>query len=309
MFPDLFLIGAPRSATTWLHAVLASSGDCFSPRDKEPAFFHYRGHSSVRCGRGRRHVDPQSHDLDAYLSLYAARGCERYAIDASTHYLSSPGTAVAIAEASPSAKVIAILRDPVERAWSHYLLGMRDGLLSRSFAEELDVEEREMREPAMLWAEDRRFVRRSLYAAGLRAYADAFSSERLRVYHFENLTKRPDEALADASAFLGISVAANASAEARVNRSLGSESRLGRRAFALYRRSRLRRLVNDATPRSVRDVLRSGLLERRRNPSASKPVLSAPDKRRLNRLLGDDYYEAIELCRQRGVLFENDATG
>lgn len=303
MFPNLFLIGAPKAGTTFLFNAFQSVPDVFCPERKEPAYFLIFGRRGI-ADRGRM-VRPlaDSRDPHAYQSLFSAARTYRYRLDASTHYLSSPETAKRIAEATSDSRVIAVLREPVSRAYSHYLMGVRDGFIRESFDEALAIELDQMSQPDVLWSEHYRMIRRSLYLEGLRAFASQFDRLRMRVYCFEDIVSSPEWVLQDVGEFL----------EVGVDTALTSMSTAGRNSFAVdrfpqittafhrYRQSPVRTAVNTATPRRVRDEVRRAY-DRARLRQDIKPTMSPTAESLLRERLGDDYEQAVAFCERERLL-------
>jgi hypothetical protein len=99
--PNLFMVGAPKCGTTALYMYLASHPDVFAG-PKEP---HYFGQDLSFSGRM---------SSDDYRSSFAGAGYERYRLDASVLYLYSGTAAQEIFAFDPQAKIIIMLRDPVD---------------------------------------------------------------------------------------------------------------------------------------------------------------------------------------------------
>ena len=127
--PDFFIVGAAKSGTTSLYSYVRQHPEVFLPSMKEPRFFvdpDYFG------GDALGHLT-QVRDLDEYLGLFAgAPECARVG-EASPVYLYSRGTAERIRGFRPDASIVAILRNPVDRAYSHYWLHVRLGAERLSF--------------------------------------------------------------------------------------------------------------------------------------------------------------------------------
>lgn len=108
--PDIFLIGAAKSATTSLANLLNQHPEIGLGSIKEPNFFSHQ----QRFARG----------LDWYSSLYDDVRADQLALDASTGYTrwpQNPGTAARIHACAPDAKLVYLMRHPVERAYSHFV--------------------------------------------------------------------------------------------------------------------------------------------------------------------------------------------
>ncbi len=109
--PDFFIIGAPKCGTTALHSYLRDHPRIFMPERKEIHFFcedlNFPRRSSVR-------------DRDEYLGLFAAATDDMLIGEGSASYLYSDVAVAKILTANPNAKLIAILRNPVEMAYSFH---------------------------------------------------------------------------------------------------------------------------------------------------------------------------------------------
>lgn len=277
-WPNLFLIGAPKAATTYLHDLLSGVDDVFCARNKEPAFFHYDGEAPTYKGRLAAPLSACLTEQD-YRSLYEKAGSARFAIDASTHYLSTPATAARIASVSPDARIIAVVREPVSRAWSHYLMGRRDGFVEEEIDAALQIELKEMAEPDVLWSEHYRFIRRSLYLDGLAAYHDAFGADRMRVYDFAEVTGNLTGVLEDLGEFLDLDLSLALASQDTAEKNAFATDRFPAltRMVQRYREGGFRRAVNRVLPEPVRKALREGF-DTARLKEAPKPEL--PDEAR-----------------------------
>jgi hypothetical protein len=132
--PDFLIIGAQKAGTTSLASYLAAHPCVVSPRFKEVHYFDlnygkgidwYRSHFPL--GRRRR--------LKSLL-----RGRRLRAGDATPYYLLHPGVARRASDLIPAARIIILLRNPVDRAYSHYHHEVRLGMEPLSFEEAIDAE-------------------------------------------------------------------------------------------------------------------------------------------------------------------------
>ena len=122
--PGLLVLGTQRGGTTSLYRWLAGHPQVQPPLDKEIQFF------SVEWSRG----------IDWYRCHFGPTGDGRLNFEASPYYLYHPCAPVRAASVLPKAKLIALLRDPVSRAWSHYHHNLRLGLEPLSFADAIAAE-------------------------------------------------------------------------------------------------------------------------------------------------------------------------
>src|SRR5215469_13417957 len=128
-WPSFFIVGAANSGTTSLYGYLKQHPDVFMPALKEPHYF-----AQVTPSHKQRHLRTIIRNQAAYLRLFhRADGCKAIG-EASPSYLWDANAPYRIARAIPDAKIIILLRDPVERAYSHYLMDVREGLQDLAFA-------------------------------------------------------------------------------------------------------------------------------------------------------------------------------
>src|SRR5262249_47246667 len=126
VWPNFFIVGAPRAGTTSLYQYLKQAPGIYMSPVKEP---HYFGHNSGRRSEAK------------YLELF--RGAEGHSAvgEASVSYLRNPGTAERIKRSLPGARIIIIVRDPVEVVYSHYFEFARRYASDLSFEQVAALEE------------------------------------------------------------------------------------------------------------------------------------------------------------------------
>ena len=113
LMPNTFVIGQPRSGTTSLHDYFMDHPDVFVPVVKETNYYSHW--SEGFSGKGGLRYDD-------YLMYFMDAEDEPIRCDISPYYLSEPGAALRIYRDSPRARVIAILRDPIELIISKFRL-------------------------------------------------------------------------------------------------------------------------------------------------------------------------------------------
>jgi len=185
--PDFLIGGAPRSGTTWVYWLLDRHPSIYMARPvkPEPKFFLI----DSLYAKGLEHYS---------RTWFAAVPDTAVAGEKSTNYLESATAAERIARDRPDVKLVFILRDPVRRAYSHYLWTKMTGLEAESFANALRLEaQRESELPEHLrFARPFSYFSRGLYAKMLQPYLDRFPRERILVLRFEDLVDTPHQ-LAD----------------------------------------------------------------------------------------------------------------
>jgi Sulfotransferase domain len=119
-FPDFFVVGHPKCGTTALYDMLSQHPLIYMSPVKEPRFFV--SDDELRLPALRRTT------LADYLRLFTAAGAEQRTGEASPQYLASHSAPGAIAAANPSARIIAILRDPASFIRSMHNHWVRRGI-------------------------------------------------------------------------------------------------------------------------------------------------------------------------------------
>jgi sulfotransferase family protein len=199
--PSALIIGAQRSGTTSLFNYLVQHPDVLPPLGKEIHYFDFYYTRGVRYYRGRF---PYRHRL--------RRGA--ITLDATPYYLAHPLVPERAAQLLPGVKLIAVLRNPVDRALSHYQHEIRGGREALSFAEAIDQEperlageeERLRKEPEYYsWNHHRySYTRRGLYLEQLRRWVQHFPRSQLLVLQSERLFRDPAGTMAAVHRFLGL---------------------------------------------------------------------------------------------------------
>jgi hypothetical protein len=180
--PNLFIIGAPKAGTTSLYEYLRGHPDVYMSPVKEPAYFSPDvPPQKVRFAYGR--------DEDRYLQLFAGARDERFLGEASTYYIYSRQAPRLIHEFEPEARIVAMLRNPVEMAWAlHGQRAAHGREPIADFGEALAADER----PDAGGIERRaqvdkvgRYRDRARYAEQLEHWFEVFGRDRCHVIVFE----------------------------------------------------------------------------------------------------------------------------
>ena len=208
MLPDFLIIGAQKCGTTSLYGQLTGHPRVLPTLTKEVHYFDrcperplhwYRAHFPLRT----------SVEGDAGGAGQAAVTGE-----ASPYYLFHPACAARIHQALPDAKLIVLLRNPADRAYSHYQHTRRRGREPLDFEAALDAEpgrlaaEAETRTAETLFqgTAHRRFsyAARGVYADQIARYLEHFPRSSLLVLESESYAREPERVFAEVLAFLGL---------------------------------------------------------------------------------------------------------
>lgn len=199
-WPDFFIIGAMKSGTTTLYDYLNSHQDICMCQPKEPGYFS----RSTILAKGE----------DWYKGLFKSESEAQLKGDASTCYSrhkTYPGVPSRIFEVAPNAKFIYIVRNPVERAYSHYGHEMqRSRIAGRDIVSYKEAIEKDIE---MLEA--------GLYAEQIKEYLRFFDISQFMFVGFDDLKSKPDKVAAEVMSFLSVSPSVRGT-EVIVNNGAGS---------------------------------------------------------------------------------------
>jgi len=211
--PNFFIVGAARSGTTALGRYLTEHPQVYMSPIKEPSYFagdiipelrpdswdaNQQGLEAYLNGPMRHSRGGCVLDWEEYLKLFRNVTDERAVGEASTAYLLSPGAAGQIRAAIPKARIIMILRNPIEQAFSTFLMFRRNGRLRYGFSEILRSEDSGL-------AQWRRFILETHRTAeGVNRFLATFPPDQIRWYLHEEFSSDPLLVVRDAYAFLEV---------------------------------------------------------------------------------------------------------
>jgi hypothetical protein len=196
--PNAIVIGAAKAGTTALYWYLAEHPGCFMSPMKETNFFAYGRDTEGQLVYG----DPDHHRFriqswTEYQALFADADGASTVGEVSPIYLECPQAASRIRERLPDARIICGLREPVDRAYSDYLMYLR------SRGKRFDAT-RDLSRTAP-WAQpDSHWMTIGRYGELLPRYFDAFPREQIHVYLFDDLQRDPAGVVREIYRFLGI---------------------------------------------------------------------------------------------------------
>lgn len=202
-WPDFLIIGAPKAGTTALFQTLSCHPQVFASAQKEPRFFICTGSRPVfPCPGGASNAAAIAWPEEAYLELF--RNCPAHALagEASTAYLHHPAAPANAHARVPAARIIAVLRHPVDRAYSQWLHLRHEGHEhSADFATALGQE-------ALYKAKGYRpafyFLERGFYARQLERWLNYYPREQVLVLFYEDWRAQPVATLKRVYGHLGI---------------------------------------------------------------------------------------------------------
>lgn len=209
--PDFFLIGAQKAGTTSLHHWLDQHPQVLMSRVKEPGFFSWLDWTDTpEAGErppGLRGLAPPIRDRATYESLFGPADALRRRFagvcavgESSTDYLLAPRAPARVAELVPEARIVVLLRQPAERAWSNFRHARREG---REELEDLEAAlDAETERVAAGAGPMLRYAEKSRYAPQLERWMSRF--DRVHVALTDDLDTDPVATTQAVFRFLGI---------------------------------------------------------------------------------------------------------
>lgn len=201
--PDFLIIGAARCGTTSLYNSLASHPEIFMPSVKEPSFYAFDNikpqYKSIYGDD--KYTKSQFYLLDRYLGLFPPKKAGVVQGEASTIYLYSEKAAEVIWKYNENVKLIVVLRDPFERAYSAYNYNRMELLEDVPFEEALRIESKRIKEG---WSPEYHYINKGLYYQQLIRYFKRFGEHRIRVFILDDLKSSYVAVLSEICTFLGI---------------------------------------------------------------------------------------------------------
>lgn len=187
--PNLIIAGAPRCGTTSLHAMLSQHSEVFMIPKKELWFFY----TESVWEKGEQW----------YKEQFSVQNGEKYVGEATPLYFCDPVSVRRMAETVPRANLLLCLRDPVERAFSHYWFNVRKSKETLGFRQAIESDVAGGR-PWKLEKGALNYVSIGRYEVHLRNILEYFPSEQVHVLVFEELLQDFGRTIGDLLSSLGL---------------------------------------------------------------------------------------------------------
>jgi hypothetical protein len=254
-FPNFFVIGAAKAATTSLYQYLKQHPEIYVPQEKEPHFF-----SEAASAWSLATVGLSFSDEGAYRALFKDVLDQKAIGEFSVSYLWDKDTPHRLKQAAPDARIVVSLRDPVNRAFSHYMMDLREGFQTNPHF--LEALQQDFAQEEKGWGVSHLYVELGLYCDQLQRYFDVFGRDRVLVLFAEDLHRNPVAELKKLFRFLGVNedVAYTIDLSRRHNSFAMPRNEMAR--FVMTSRP-LRRLSRIFAPRYLRRYLRDHVLLRK----------------------------------------------
>lgn len=293
--PNLFIVGAPKCGTTSLYEYLRQHPQVFFPYDeddysrvKEPNYF---------CPELEIREKDAISDRDHYLGLYRSSEHAVRRGDASTNYLFSESASERIKQACPDARILVLLRPPVDWMRSYHselLRHQHEDIADFHEAVDASADRRHGRRipPHTSVPKCLDYIAMSRFTPQVERYFRVFEGDAVKVVLLEDMATAPEQTFRDILVFLGVE--SSFRPEFLVHNETPRQGRLERWVKFAYGRLGMKHVVQLVLPRATRRRVLSFIRRKDLGVTAAGPrdaVLReqcAPDVARLSALLGRD---------------------
>ena len=299
--PNFFVVGAARAGTTSVDRYLDEHPEIYMSPIKEPSYFArdiLPGDVTARqWNRRQRGLEDYLNgpmtavrggcvlEWEQYLKLFKNVKNEAAVGESSTAYLVSPQAPAEIRARIPHARIIIMLRSPVERAFSMYLLFCRNGGLRANFSDLL----RNGNSPDLAkWR--RHILELRKVAPHVRRFLETFPRDQVRWYFYDDFSADPGRTMQNIYTFLGVDPQFRPDVARRFNE--GVAPRLPLLQQALHR-TRLLDFGSRILPQGARALARRTLFRTKNRPS-----LTDSDRAYLVDYFRDDIVELEQLVQR-----------
>jgi len=197
-WPNFFIVGAAKAGSTSLFEYLKDVPGIFMSPMKEPNYYN-------------KLIIPDDYPMEKirnkteYQNLFSKVKNEKIIGEASSLYLTDSQTPELIYHDSPNAKIIICLRDPVERAFSHFLMEKKYSRLNILLETELQIELKGGKNEK--WKNPFFWLPHGLYAKNVNRFLNVFGTDSVKIIIFEDFIKNISETMNNVIQFLGINYA------------------------------------------------------------------------------------------------------
>jgi len=279
-WPNFFIVGTQKAGTTTLYEYLNEISDVYMSPTKEPRYFN----SEILFS----HIS-QIKEKSEYLNLFRNVKDQKAIGEASPGYLRDPMSAKLIHDAVPKAKIIILLRDPIERAFSAYLMHKSKGVTKKSFHE--IISEGNKRKPGNS-VEFRGYLLNGLYYKQVKKYYDVFGPNRVKVWIFEEFVKNLELTVREVLDFLEI--------DSNIPKNIGKAYNeygvpRGKISEKILRNKTVVRMANKLVPQSFGFKIRKNILLK----AEKKPTILEDDRKALESFFREDVKKLEKLLQRK----------
>ena len=281
--PNFFIVGTPKAGTTSLYYYLEEHPEIYMSPIKETNYFSF---SEIE-GQGLYYTAEEYVRTAAdYDAQFAGVTNEKAIGEASVSYLFYPEIPNKIKEFNPDARIIIVLRNPVDRGFSHYLMDKRLGFVNLSFDDIVDKKFKKKSD----WLYYQQYITIGFYYEQVKRFQDTFGSEKVKVLFYEDIISNINGVVKDIYKFLEVEPTYIADTNQRHNVFLAPKTPLIEKLYAL---KTFRKVIKRIFGEAVQSWMKSVFFTKEK-----KPQLSPALKAELTNLFKADIVKTSELLNR-----------
>lgn len=283
MLPNFIIVGAPKAGTTSLYHYLSEHPQVFMSDPKEVNYFSGEEIESQSLYYNYN----KTNSFEEYKELFVDASAEKAIGEGSVSYLFYPKTPQKIKDVLPDVKTIILLRNPLERGYSHYLMDYRLGLVDLTY-DELVYKSKTHKNLDLYYQQ---YVELGLYYEQVKRYLDIFGKEQVKIYLQEDLRNNQDQVIDDLYSYLNIDKSFSPNMDKEHNAFSLPKNRLIHKIYSSYM---IRTLLSKLFPSSAKEFLLNMFFERSKKPEMNPKTkeyllnLYKPDIINLEKLIDRD---------------------
>ncbi len=287
--PNFFIVGAAKAGTSSIFNYLTQHPDIYRPPIKEPSYFALGEEKIEFKGPGDDVFNKTIvKRYDDYMLLFDGAKNEKMIGEASVVYLHSKRAALQIKNYIPNAKIIIILREPVERAISSYSHKVRDGFESLDNIEDAIDAEEERRLAG--WQHIWQYKALGYYYDAVKRYITLFPGN-VAVYLYDDLKKNPSGLLKNIFDFLDVDNSFEPNIQYKYNVSGRPRSKIIHKFLSTQ--SSIKNMGKIILPEKLRSRIRGKI--QRYNIDPKKPIMKNEYYKYMKRLYREDIKRTQEI--------------
>ncbi len=262
-FPNFFIVGAPKAGTTSLYYYLDAHPEVFMSSIKEPNYFSYQATADQQLYYKEKGIAT----WDKYIALFKSIEQKKAIGEASVSYLFYPEAAKKIKEKFPKARIIIMLRNPIERAISHYNMDYKLGYIDCSL--ENAIQKKDKSDLNKLYYQQ--FIQLGFYFEQVKRYIELFGQENVLIIYFEDINNNTQLEVEKLFHFLGVDSHFQINTTARYNTFKTPRNYIIRE---MYRIKSLRIALKNLLPEKLIDLIKNIILTKNKKRWPKESTIS-----------------------------------
>jgi hypothetical protein len=292
---NLFIVGAAKAGTTSLYNYLYQHSQVFFPLVKEPNYYSraeaHNPNAYAKPKLGKFYHNKIITDERVYYSLFQAAQNFQVVGDASPSYLWDTETAQKIYNDFPEAKIVILLRNPVQRAYSQFLMDLKDG--NQSETDFLKALNNDKNKQPNIWGRAHLYEELGLYYNQVKQYIDVFSKDHVKIILYEDFIKNTETVLLDTFDFLNLNIQEIDTIDFNKTHNPYTEPK-NKIAKQILRIKNKSGIIKRLAPSFIKNYLNKKVLFK----PGTKPELSIESKTYLNNIYSNDINELEKLINK-----------